>query len=259
MTDDSGSPQGSADQKVAELERVADDTRNKISAIVAAQRAGRHQTILATIVIIVIILVFGAKTYSKMKDNFARERFQTIVEQRGPQLMDDAKRALEKARDAVLPVYKEEAMSRFKSSGPVVLDKAKVHLSNLPEELRDDLEQRLDRSVNKAKEAITAHLQERFEGISPETMKGYIDQLHGKLASKENAMLDKMTGIFNKERQRVKKIMVQLPVAPTEGVDERDLDLALLKAALDYASFEVDMVGTDDALDLANLGKIISP
>jgi F0F1-type ATP synthase membrane subunit b/b' len=257
MADESGSSQDSADQKIAELERVADDTRNKISAIIAQQKAGRQQTVVATIVIVLIISVFGYKTYTKMQDNFSEDRFQAILKERGPALIEEAKRALNKAKDEVLPVYKEEAMTRAKEVGPLILDKAKVHLSNLPEELRDDLQQRLQRSVDRAQADITTHLQKRFEAVDPDTMAGYLEQLRSKLALKKNTWLDKMTKIFNQERDRVKKVMVNLPVPETENVDMGELDRQLLRAGLEYALFEVNAWGTDDALDLANLGNLV--
>lgn len=258
MTDESGSSQESAGQNFAELERVADDTRNKIRAIVASQQAGRQQTVVATIAIIAILLVFSAVTYFKMKDNFKDSSIQAILKDRGPDLMDNAKRALDKAKDEVVPVYQAEAMARAKVVGPIVLDRAKAHLSDLPEELRDDLEQRLQLSVDRAHQVIIKHLQARFDDIDPETMAGYLEQLRGKFASKEGVLIDKMTKIFNQERDRVHKVMVKLPVKDTTNVDMRELDRQLLKVCLEYATYEVDVSGTDEALDMANLGSLFT-
>ena len=250
MGEESGSPQGSTDQKVAELERIADDTRNKISAIVAAQRAGRVQMIVSTIVIVVIILVFGVKTWTKMESNFSEAKFKAILNEKGDLLLQQARRALEQTYEQVLPIYKEEAIARVKSVGPAVLEDFKTLASDMPYALRDDIEERLTIAVDRGQNRITEQLQKRFKSVDAEKMATYLEELKGQLAKHENKLVDRLTEIATDERDRVKKVMIKFDVQDVTDVERRELDRQLLKQILLYALYEVDAVGTDNALQV---------
>jgi hypothetical protein len=257
MGEESGSPQGSADQKIAELERIADDTRNKISAIVAAQRAGRVQMTVATILIVTIILVFGAKTFSKMKSNFSEAKFKVILDEKGDVLLQQAKRALEQTYKEVVPVYRKEARERVATLGPAVLEDFKTLVSDLPYDLRDDIEKRLNDAVERGQEQITEHLQKRFKNLDAEKMATHLEDLKGQLQTHENTLTDRLTEIVVDEKARVKKTMVKFKVQDVTDTEKRELDRQLLKQILLYAIYEVDAVGTDNALQVDKIKESI--
>jgi len=249
MSDETASPQPSGNARLADLERTAEDIRQKIGALVEQQRAGRVQLVVATIVILAIVTGFCFMLYGRMRENFSSANLQRVVEARHKQLLDDAKRALEQAADELLPLYQEKALERAKTVFPKLMEQAELELVGLPEEIQADIESRLDNSMETVRTNALQELEKTFPFLGDHTksvtaMEYFKDHMvkHGE------EFQSKMAEIMADEQMRVNNVLKKFAAGDVSKVEKAELTKNLIKTALLYALYETEVSGSDEDL-----------
>ena len=254
MTEDTGQTEGTSQQRIAELERGVDDASQQLAVLLHQQKVARTQTLVATLVILVIILVFGWKLYGFVTTTFTEDKVMTIVNAKKDQLIDKAKRIVEQAKDEVVPVYKEMLMTTAKELAPQLEIKARDELTALQENIKGDLTEVIDTTLKRLEVALQDDMEQKFpfavkDKEPQELFAAFLETLQDQGPSVQN----KITEVIHEEGQRIQDVIVKFPVRnDLETVDRSELELELVRSLLQYADYEASVAGTDEALDFGS-------
>ena len=251
MTEDTGQTEGTSQQRIAELERGVDDASQQLAVLLHQQKVARIQTLLATLVILVIILVFGMKLCGFVTTTFAKEEVMRVVNAKKDDLIRKARLIAKQAQDEVVPVYREMLVSTAKELAPQLEAAARDELTGLQENIKGDLTEVINGTLKHLEVALEDDMGQKFpfvvDGREPEEIfAAFIETLQ----EQGPAVQEKISEVIHEEGQRVQDVIVKFPVRDDlDTVDRSELELELVRSLLQYADYEASVAGTDEALD----------
>lgn len=194
MTDQTEPTPAGADPQLAELERGVDDARQKLAAMLEQQRAARTQVLLAIGVIVVILLIWGSKTYSMVKGNLSEEKLMAAAEQYAPHYRDQAMVIMRNSFAEAAPVYRELAAEKLKTMWPQIREDVKNQFQSLAEEIEAEANAALEGSLERIEASVDKNLREKFpylaEGQAMHNLLAKLEAQHDPLVTDLQNMVD---------------------------------------------------------------------
>ena len=254
MTEDTGQTEGTSQQRIAELERGVDDASQQLAVLLHQQKVARTQTLVATLVILVIIIVFGWNLYRFVTTTFTEDKVMQVVNDKKDDLIGKAKLIAKQAQDEVVPVYKETLIATAKELVPQLEIKAREELMALEANIKGDLTDVINITLKRLEDALQNDMEQKFPFVvkdrePADVFAAFLDTLE-KQGPAVQASIDK---VIHEEGQRVQDVIVKFPVrSDLDKVDRSELELQLVRMLLQYADYEASVAGTDDALDFGS-------
>ena len=252
MTQDPGQTKAAAEQKKAELERGIEETRQKLAALLGQQKLARVQSLVATLVILVVILAYSYKGYSQGKAhyeaNFTMDRIKQVWEGRKEGLIAKVKTVAQQAYDTVLPAYKTELTGRLKDIAPKAEANARRELDGLEAKVKADLTEVMNGSLANLEASLKEKLRKDFPAVAnkppEEAFAAFIDTMKVKLPDLQTAV---ETAVHD-EGLRIQEVMGKFEVGDLTTQERKELEKQWVICLLDYAKYEFSVAGTDEAL-----------
>lgn len=187
MTDQNAStPDPGGQQNIAELERAVDDARQKLAAMLEQQRGARTQVLLAVIIILVVMLVWGVKTFSMVQTNLSADKLEAAAKQYAPAYMDQGRAILERSFTKALPTYQELGTAKLKELTPQLKESAEQEFTQLADELDAELSATLKEALARIETSVDDALRAKFPYVAEgEALKSLVDQFDAQHATIE--------------------------------------------------------------------------
>lgn len=219
MTDQNAStPDPGGQQNIAELERAVDDARQKLAAMLEQQRGARTQVFFAVIIILVVMIVWGVKTFSMVQTNLSADKLEAAAKQYGPAYMDQGRVILERSFTKALPTYQELGTAKLKELTPQLRESAEQEFTQLADELDGELSETLKASLTRIETRVDDALRAKFPYVAEgEALKSLVDQFDAQHASIEtdlhNMVEQEMVHLRGAARSAIERSFQQ--AAPT--------------------------------------------
>lgn len=225
-----GGPGGEigADRRVAAIEA-------RVNRLVEAYRRGRRQMLVIALLVIALFGVFTLATTWQVKDNLRKDRLRDAVVARAPAVQPDLERHLTDVARDVLPVYREQAVARFKEVGPEVSQIAMERLKTLPADASKQIEEQLQVSRDRVLARIEPELAARYPSLTDERKKEILaTYFHEKIGAENEQLASKLDAIRTSETIKVDAVLEKFGVgAEPPASRPRERERQFLHALVD--------------------------
>jgi hypothetical protein len=220
------------------LERRAAAIEQRVHQLQHAQAVGRWQMIITALIVIGLFAVFAITTTRRVKENLQEDRLREAVAKRVPDVRPDFERHLTDVARDVIPVYREQAVARFRQVGPEVANEAIQRLKALPESSSRKLEGQLTASHNRVLARIEPEIATRYPSLSDARKRELLaSYFHERIDAENKQLATKMESLHTSEAIRVQAVLEKFGVgeAPPARPGEREREFlhALVDVMMD--------------------------
>jgi len=232
-------------QDYSAIECSLADAHKKLSKLHDIQRASRVQLMVLVIALVVVMLIFGARIYGRVQENFNHNQVRSQLLERLPILGQDIAKQLEPVLHQVAPVYGQELKNRIVKIAPDLRDDADQLLKELPNQIHDDIIGLLKQSIERVAVSTKMDTQKRFPYLTDERAYSVMQHLTDALDRESQVVTQKFQGIFTHELQNVHDIFTRFDVPPVDKKDQSQIQREMIHHLLMY----VDSLIMDDAVE----------
>ncbi len=168
MTDDP-TPASEAEQTsgpdLSALRQSADEMEKHLESLQTTASTARAQLWGMVGLLIVILLIFGFSTSSRIKENFSGEKAAAAATKIAPELMPLVQRQTETLLTKVGPVYVQVVEDRLSEGGGELAEDTSKAFEGLPQQCFDDLQKVVDDSFKRVSDKVAPELGKAFPNL----------------------------------------------------------------------------------------------
>lgn len=223
-----GDVASAADRRVAAIEA-------RVVKLVEANTRGRRQMLIVAILVIVMFGIFTLFTTRKVKENLQPERLREAVIARAPDVRPDIERHLTDVAKDVIPVYRDQAVARFREVGPEVAQQAVERLKTLPNDASKQIEDQVKASRDRVLERIEPELAKRYPSLTDDKKKELLaTYFHEKVGAENEQLAAKLNAIHTSESVRMTGVLEKFSIgAEPPATRPRERERQFLHALVD--------------------------
>ena len=226
-------------QDYSAIELSMSDAHKKLAKLHDIQRASRMQLLFLIGALVLIMLIFGARIYGRVLQNFAHEKFKAQLLERLPGIGEHALRQLEPVLHEVAPVYGTQFKNRLVEIAPDLRDDADQLLKELPNQIHGDIMAQLEQSLNRVAVSIQKDTQKTFPYLTDDRAKDIMQHFVDALDRESQKVTKKAEGIFRSELQNVNDIFTRFEVPLDDKKDQDQVQRELIHHLLMYMDKEL--------------------
>lgn len=255
MAEDSGQNQ----DKKAELERGVEDSRQKLALLLQQLKMARVQMLIASIVAVVVILIYIYGVYGKGKDhyqqNFTEARVREVWALRSEPLRDKVEKIGRQAYEDILPIYRKTLQDKLEEIRPKAEKNAREVLMELEAQVKSDLDNILSASLNRLTESLKEKLDSDFDFVTDRTAEETFSQFTETMKAQIPKLRDQVDKAVTEEGADIAEMLNKFEVGELVQLDKQDLERAWVITLLEYAAYEFRVAGTPDRLYFSEGGS----
>jgi len=255
MAEDSGQNQ----DKKAELERGVEDSRQKLALLLQQLKMARVQMLIATIVAVIVILIYIYGVYGKGKDhyeqNFTEAKIRAVWETRSKPLSEKVEKIGRQAYADILPIYRKALQGKLEEIRPKAEKNARDTLMELEKQVKSDLDNILSASLNNLTDSLKEKLSSDFEFVDDQTADETFGQFKETMKAQIPKLRDQVDKAVTEEGSDIAEMLNGFDVGELVQLDKQELEKAWVIALLEYASYEFSVAGTSDGLFFSEGGS----
>ena len=217
-------PPGDLPNRVNHLNRQLDELQSQ-------QKAARTTVWIAFVVLLLIMLVFGAGLYFTVTDNLSPEKIEPVllerVEANTPQLQRTATEALSLA----MPTYQRLAREELAEITPTLRERATEEVQALPEKLREQLSGRMQELEKTLDTEMRAEIKKRFGDLPEERVATLAEHFSDELLKTGEGLQQKLQAQYDEQANRLETVLEKFEVAEQAEMDPEDLQFKLIENA----------------------------
>lgn len=236
---DSQRPSGAS----ADMQRNVDDITRMLGELRLAQNTIRRRIGLGTLLILVILLGFGAASYYKLRANFTADKIQQATAMRVSLLVPQLQIPINATLRDVLPFYVEMGRERFQRLAPKLDASVRDQANRLGAELERKMNAQLDACFGRLNVNLAGQLAEKFPALVGDGGAKAATRLHQVMTDEEAKLLSSTQALYNTESQRVADALARFPKPDVTQTDLDTLHRQLLHELLMFADNEMTSSG----------------
>lgn len=199
---------------IASLQTEIRNMEVRFEALRQAQASARRQTIVATLVILVLFLIFFFVTWMKVSKNFSQDQVQKAMIGPAYAVREAATKRMLGVVQTVAPEYQKLFIERARIAGPEIATHAVEEFKKLPDEMGKMILQQLGQSFSKVAKRAEGDLKTTFPELAGDGAKEHLEKLAAKLADQSEPMKKFVADRTNQELAKLQDILVKLPSPP---------------------------------------------
>lgn len=224
---------------ISAIECSLADAHKKLSKLYDIQRASRIQLLTLIGALMVVMLIFGARIYSRVTENFNQRQVQEQLMERLPILGQDVVKQINPVIQQVAPVYAGMFKERVVQIAPVLRDDADQLLKELPGKIHEDVMTKLNASFEKVAISIQQDTKKSFPYLSDDRAQGIMEHFTDALDRESKTISAKADVMFSNELHKVHDILAQIEVPPVDKKDQNQVERELIHHLLMYLDSEL--------------------
>ena len=217
-------PPGDLSARVNHLNRQLDELQ-------AQQKGARATVWIAFVVLLLIMLVFGAGLYFTVTDNLSPEKIEPVlierVEANTPQLQRTATEAVSLA----MPTYQRLAKEEFAEISPTLRERATEEVQALPEKLREQLSERMQNLEKTLDQEMRAEIKKRFGDLPEERIAALAEHFSDELLKTGDGLRQKLQARYDEQANRLETVLEKFEVAEQAEMNQEELQFKLIENA----------------------------
>ncbi|MBL4700565.1 MAG: hypothetical protein JKX85_04830 [Phycisphaeraceae bacterium] len=221
-------------QNLSAIECSLADAHKKLSKLHDVQRASRVQLMVLVGALVLVMLIFGARIYGRVKQNFNHNQVRSQLLERLPILGQDIAKQLEPVLHQVAPVYGQQLKDRVVKIAPDLRDDADRLLKELPNQIHEDIMGILKQSIDRVAMSIQMDAKKTFPYLSDQRAHGMMEHLTDALDRESQQVTQKAEGIFAFELQNVHDIFTRFDVPTVNNKDQYQIEREMIHHLLMY-------------------------
>lgn len=238
MTDPSPGTQGET-HSLSAIEYSLADAHKKLSKLYDIQRASRVQLLILIGALVVVMLIFGTRIYSRVTENFNQNQVREQLMERLPILGQDVARQINPVLHEVAPVYAGMFKDRLVEIAPILRDDADQLIKDLPKQIHEDVMSKLKQSIDKVGISVQQDTRKMFPYLSDDRALGIMEHLTDALDRESKKVSEKTEVLFAGELHKVNDIMSRIEVPPVDKKDQAQVERELIHHLLMYMDAEL--------------------
>lgn len=238
MASDMDTPRNSGGTP-ADLQRTVDEITEMVRELRLTQSAIRRRVTTGTILIVLVMLGFGAATYYKLCDNFAQDKVQEAARIRMQLLVPQLEAPITATLRDVVPFYVEMGRDRFARLSPKLDLRVKEQADKLGTELEQKLGAQLDTFFSHLGNNIAPQLTEKFPALAGDNGTKAAARMKQILTDEEAKLRTNADALYAAESKRIGDALGQFPVPDVKQTDIETLNRQLLHELLMLADYEM--------------------
>jgi hypothetical protein len=232
----------------AGLEREVDDLRQRFENYQRQQGAGRTTTLLVTLVILVMFVIFAWALMNKYRRDFNEADVQKAFVEEARLMQPDVQRHLQSALAAAAPKYRDEALNRFRSSGPQIAMAFRDELKDIPQHAGEEMTTQLRATIDRAMKKVEPDVRKRFPNLTEEKIRSMLEEWRDtEIAAQTKRLTDKIHADTIAEGSQILPILEKFRAPQAGDQDPNLLKIEFVEALLDYAKYLVRHGGMGDS------------
>ena len=223
----------------ADLQRTVDEISEMVRELRLEQSAIRRRVTIGTILILVIMLAFGAAAYYKIRANFAQDKVQEAAAIRMQLLLPQLEAPLAATLRDVVPFYVEMGRDRFGQLSPKLDLRVKEQADKLGTELEQKLGAQLDTFFTRLGNNIAPQLTEKFPALTGDNGVKATARMKQILTDEEAKLRTNTDALYATEFKRISDALAKFAVPDVKQTDIDTLNRQLLHELLMLADYEM--------------------
>jgi hypothetical protein len=215
------------------------DAQKKLSKLYDIQRASRVQLLLLIAALVAVMLIFGAKIYWRVTENFNRSHVQEQLMSRLPILGQDMVQQINPVLHQVAPVYAQSFKDRLVELAPTLRDDADVMLKELPQQIHEDVLSQINAAVTRVAQSVQKETEKKFPYLSDERALGIMEHLTDVLDRESQTVTQQADVMFTNELHKVYNILEKMEVPPVDKKNQEQVQRELIHHLLMYVDSQI--------------------
>lgn len=228
-------------QTISAIECSLADAHKKLSKLYDIQRASRIQLLVLVGGLVVVMLIFGVRIYSRVKTNFSQDQVRAQLLDRLPIVGSEVARQFNPVLHEVAPVYVAQLKNRIVKIAPDLRDDADEQIKLLPPQIHEDVMGQLEQTLNRVANSIQQDAKKTFPYLNDDrahdVLQHFVDALH----RESKNVTDNADVIVASEMHKVYNIFSRFDVPPLEKdkKDQSQVERELIHHLLLYMDSEL--------------------
>ena len=197
----------------------------------AHQKATRVVLLVGSLVMVLIMVLFGVGLYAATRSNLSGEKMQPAlmkrVEARTPELQRKAAEALSLA----MPTYRDLARQKMSEIAPQLQDRAVEQFEQLPQMLRDQLSHHIEAVQQRVEANMQKQIEQRFDQLPPERIASLTEHFVEEFERVGGSVQDQLLEKYGQQLTRLETVLDGFDVDVPAGMSNEDLQMKLVEDA----------------------------
>ena len=207
---------------IASLQTEIRNMEVRFEALRQAQASARRQTIVATLVILVLFLIFFFVTWIKVSRNFSEAQVKKAMEGPANAIREAATQRMMGVVKTVAPEYQKLFIERARVAGPEIATNAVEVFKKMPDDMGKMILAQLGQSFARVAKRAEGDLKITFPELAGEGAKDHLEKLAAKLADQSEPMKKFVADRTTQELSKLQDLLVKLPSPPEAQVANPD-------------------------------------
>lgn len=197
-----------------------------------SQQSGMRKTLLIfSLVLVVIILLFGWGLYSSVSSNLAPDKLEKELMDRVDAHTPRLQRTATEAISLAMPTYQTLAKEKLTEITPQLREDATKQLEAMPEKLRVKLYDRLETLRTDLEAEVTAEIKSQFGDISEEQVETIATQFTAEIEKSGKNIKADLERIYDEQANRLEQVLSKFEIADNAQMSEQEIQMKLIESA----------------------------
>jgi hypothetical protein len=223
----------------ADLQRSVEQMTQLVAELREAEKTVRRRSILVTLLLVSVIMLFGVMTYNKVRDNFTQEKMQRAATERAKLLLPQLQPHIQATVNEVIPYYRDMGKDRLRTFGPKLDARVKDQADRLGQELEMKINAQVEASFGRIMNTAMVQLAKDFPAIAQDGGARATERLKAAMTEETGKLAQHTRNLYQTQSQRIAGTLSNFPVPDVCKTDMDILQRQLLHELLMLADYEL--------------------
>jgi hypothetical protein len=228
----------------------------KIEKLKHHQDAARKTLWVTSIVLILLLIIFGIGLWASVSDNLSRDQLEVALFERAeyhaPRLQETARLAVWEA----MPTYQRLATEKLSDIRPQLQSSAERELQAMPSRLQQRLTGQIETLQQELEQSLSQQIEDRFGELPTEQIDRLTQVFADELEDAGQSLQADLQNRYEQQASRLEQVLKKFELADAESVDPQELEFRLIESTallVAYLSRNPDELPDTGALPLGDI------
>jgi len=205
------------------LEQVIDGLEQRLDELAKAQRLTRLVVLGGSLLLMGLMALFGLSLYSTLQRQLNATQLQNALMAKIDEVWPPLSQKFIDSAVKVAPVYGDLAMKRFEKVRPQLEVMVMDESAHFAERLQANLLKKSEAGMQRVGDKVAQDLKRQLPNVTERKLDAIEEKLRQSLLIEGGGIADGLTSQFERERERVERLLAKLPVDEVSRQPEEKL------------------------------------
>ena len=204
----------------ADLSRALDNLEKNLDSISRSQRSGRATVLGGSLILLLMIVVFGFTLFKTLKTQLNEDTLQAALQEKAEQLLPDLQDKFTKAAMAAVPTYRSLVLKRLKTLRPRLQEMITKEAKSMADRMPAMLQEKANESLQRVTDKVAADVKSELPNLTPDNVKRLSDITVEGIAIESEKLQKQLQSLTKDEVERINKLLDTLPIEAAMNMNE---------------------------------------